>query len=203
MNPYTGMYSGGAIENGLLGAACSEMARYYGLPVEASGGGTDHYIPDAQAAYETSLNSILPVLSWPDILVGPGLLGSSMILSLEKLIIDVEIFRMGAHAQRGILTSSEYWLDDVICRVGPGGNYLGERSTVKALRSGEIYIQELGTHEPLNSWLLDGWDSLLDEARDRVEHILATHRPLPLSAQVEQELARIEQKFTARLAAES
>ena len=41
MNPRSGGYSGGAIEGGLLSAAAVEMARYYGLPVEATGMATD------------------------------------------------------------------------------------------------------------------------------------------------------------------
>ncbi|NIN65203.1 MAG: [trimethylamine--corrinoid protein] Co-methyltransferase, partial [Anaerolineae bacterium] len=70
------------------------MGRFYGLPVEASGMGTDHHVPGIQPGYERALNGMLPMLSWPDILVGPGLLGGSMILSLEQLLIDVEVFRM-------------------------------------------------------------------------------------------------------------
>jgi len=60
-----------------------------------------------------------------------------MILSFEQLVIDAEVFRMGKQAHRGILTNNEMWLDDVIQRVGPGGNLLGEKSTTANMRSGE------------------------------------------------------------------
>ena len=46
-------------------------------------------------------DKMLPLLSWPDILVGPGLLGGSMILNLEQLLIDVEMFRMCKRAHTG------------------------------------------------------------------------------------------------------
>ena len=36
IDPRSGRYGAGAIEGSLLGAACTEMARYYGLPAEAS-----------------------------------------------------------------------------------------------------------------------------------------------------------------------
>ncbi len=49
MNPRSGGYSAGAIEGGLLAAAAVEMARHYGLPVEASGMTTDHYVPGIQS----------------------------------------------------------------------------------------------------------------------------------------------------------
>jgi trimethylamine--corrinoid protein Co-methyltransferase len=118
MNPRTGLYSGGAIENAVLSSAAIEMARYYGLPAEGTGGGTDHYFPSIQAGYERALTSIMPVLSWPDLLVGPGLLGGSMILSLEQILIDIEIYRMNRQAHRGIQTNREKWLGEVIERIG-------------------------------------------------------------------------------------
>ena len=34
-----------------------------------------------------------------------------------------------------ILTDDEKWLGDVIQRVGPGGNFLGEKTTVVNMRS--------------------------------------------------------------------
>jgi trimethylamine:corrinoid methyltransferase-like protein len=98
------------------------------------------------------MNGLLPVLSWPDILVGPGLLGGSMNLSLEQLLIDVEVFRMCKQARRGIVTEERRWLEDVICRVGPGGNFLGERSTVAGTREGEWYVSKLSLHATFERW---------------------------------------------------
>ncbi len=193
MNPRTGLYSAGAIENGLLGSAGIEMARYYGLPVEASGGGTDTFTPGIQASYERAMNSLIPMLSWPDLIVGSGLLGGSMILSLEQQVIDAEVFRMSKQAHRGILTHEEMWLDEVIQRVGPGGNFLGEKSTVANMRSGEWLIPVLGVHETQQAWENAGKKDILAEAREKVEHILSTHQPLPLGEDVEKELDKIHQ----------
>ncbi|MBN1148189.1 MAG: trimethylamine methyltransferase family protein [Anaerolineales bacterium] len=192
MDPHTGLYRGGAIESGILGAATVEMARFYELPVEASGGGTDHFKPGIQAAYERALNACIPLLSWPDILVGPGLVGGSMILSFEQLLIDVEIFRMSVHAHRGILSTEDHWLDDLICEVGPAGNFLNQRSTVTALRSGEWYISKLGVHKTQRDWQQAGKPSLIDQARQKVDEILSTHHPLPLDSEIERRLEHIQ-----------
>ena len=194
MDPRSGRYSGGAIENGLLNAAAIEMARYYGLPVEASGLGTDHHVPGIQAAYERALNGLLPVLSWPDILVGPGLLGGSMILSLEQLLIDVEVFRMCKQAHRGIVANEGKWLEEVISRAGPGGNFLAERSTVDGIRGGEWYVSKFGVHDTFEGWNTTGRPTLLEEAHKKAEQILATHQPLPLDEDVERELDRIQKR---------
>ncbi|MGD2147402.1 MAG: trimethylamine methyltransferase family protein [Anaerolineae bacterium] len=197
MNPRTGGYSPGAVENGLLGSAAVEMAQYYGLPAEGTGGGTDCYVPGIQASYERAMNALLPLLSWPDILVGPGLLGGSMILSLEQLLIDVEIFRMGKRAHLGVRTGTEEWLEDLIDRVGPAGHYLAEASTVDALRGGAWYISDFGVHGSFEDWQADGQPALLHEARERVDQILATHEPLSLEEDVERELDRILERAKA------
>jgi trimethylamine--corrinoid protein Co-methyltransferase len=194
MNPRTGMLSSGAVENGLLSSAAIEMARYYKLPVEGSGGGTDTYSPGIQASYERSMNAMLPMLSWPDLMVGAGLLGGSMILSLEQLVIDAETFRMNKQAHYGIRTNDDAWLDDVIQRVGPGGNFLGEKSTVTNIRSGEGLIPRLGVHNTLQSWENAGKVDILAEAREKIDQLLAAHDPLPLGADVEKELQKIERR---------
>jgi trimethylamine--corrinoid protein Co-methyltransferase len=200
MDPRSGRYSGGAIENALLSVAAVEMARYYGLPVEGTGvGGTDHHVPGIQAGYERALSSLLPVLSWPDILVGPGLLGGSMILCLEQLLIDVEVFRMCRRARQGIAVDEDKWLENVIGRVGPAGAFIAEPSTVDGIRGGEWYVSQLGVHDSFEGWEAAGRPMLLEEARDKVKHILMTHEPLPFDEDVERELDRIQKRAQAEV----
>ncbi len=194
MNPRTGMLSSGALENGLLGSALIEMARYYELPVEGSGGGTDTHAPGIQATLERAMNAMLPMLSWPDLMIGAGLLGGSMIMSLEQLVIDAEMFRMNKQAHRGIGANENTWLDDVIQHVGPGGNFLGEKSTAINMRSGEWLLPRLGVHEPRKSWEASGKKDILEEAREKVETLLSTHTPLPLGDDVEAELDKIQKR---------
>lgn len=192
MDPRSGRYTGGASEVGLLCTAAIEMGRFYGLPVEATGmGSTDQQIPSIQASYEGALNGLLPTLSWPDILVGPGLLGA-ITLSLEQLVIDVEVFRLSKRMHQGIAAEADDWLEDVITAVGPGGNYLGERSTVRRVRGDEWYISKLGMHDSFETWDVAGRQTLMEEAREVVNQMLATHEPLPLDEDVEQELQRIQ-----------
>ncbi len=193
MDPRTGRLSGGAIERGVLSAAAVEMGRYYGLPVEASSMGTDHHVPSIQAGYEAAMRGLLPALSWPDILVGPGLLGGSMTLSQEQLLIDVEIFRMCRQARQGIITEGK-WLEDVIARVGPGRTFLAEKSTAQGVRSGELHLSKFGVHDAYEVWEAAGKPTLLEESRDKVKQILAAHQPLPLDEKVERELNRIQER---------
>jgi trimethylamine--corrinoid protein Co-methyltransferase len=192
-----GTYSAGAVESGLTGAASTEMARYYGLPVEASGGGTSQYSPNIQASYERALNSILPVLSWPDILVGPGQMGGSTHFSPEQLLIDVEVFKMSVRSFQGIASGEDHWLDEVIQKVGPGGHFLAQPSTIKNMRSGEWYLTDFGWHGSYEEWHASGKPNLIQEARQKVEYILSNHEPLPLSEEMEQELEVIYNRANA------
>jgi len=192
-DPYYGRYGSGDVEHSLMGAAVTELARFYGLPVEASTGGSDHHVPSTQAGFERALNFVLPVLARPDLLVAPGLLGGSMIFSPEQFMIDMEILRRCQRLSRGISTGSEAWLDDVVAQVGPGGNFLAQRSTVEALRAGELYTYGIGWHETFERWEAQDRPDILDEARNQVEQILKDHQPLPFPPEVERELSRLQQ----------
>jgi trimethylamine--corrinoid protein Co-methyltransferase len=194
MDPRSGGYGAGAVENGLLGAAVTHMARYYGLPAEASGFGTDYHVPGVQTSYERTLNGAIAALAWPDMLVGPGLLEGSMVLSFEQLLIDVEVFRMFRRAWAGIDSQTDHWLESVTDQVGPGGNFLMDQTTVTGIRSGEWYISSLGIRDTFEDWKAAGRPSLMERAREEVDHILRTHRPLPLDREVDRELERIKSR---------
>ena len=194
MDPRSGMLKSDAIEGGVLGAATIEMGRYYGLPVETSGSGTGQFVPNIQSGYERALSALPSILAWPDILVGAGLLGSAMILSLEQMLIDTETFRMCKQAHRGIVSGDEKWLDEVIDRVGPGGHFLDHPTTTSGVRSKEWYINQLGVNASLEEWEAAGRPDVMEEAREAVDQILSAHRPLPLDEEIDRELDRIKKK---------
>jgi trimethylamine--corrinoid protein Co-methyltransferase len=197
MNPKTVAPAYASMEFSLMDAAATEMARYYGLPAETSPGGSDAHVMNTQNTLEIGVMSIPALLSCPDIVVGPGLLDGSMVSSLEKFLIDVEVFRLARHAQRGVNTNEEMWLTDVIKNVGPGGTYLLEKSTVEAVRSDDWYISDFGSHETYESWKANGEKDILEEAHEKVNQILKTHEPLPLDDDVEKELEKICKRAAA------
>ena len=162
MDPRSGHYSGGAMEHYVLGAAATEMARHYGFPVLASGCGTDHFVPSLQAAYEKALSALLVTLSWPDLLVGPGMLGGASVMSFEQLVMDVEVFRAARAAHEGITVSDESWLDEAVAHVDFGGSFLFEKSTKENVRRGEWVMSRFGLHDTRRRL---GAQRLADDAR--------------------------------------
>ena len=191
MDPKTGRYFSGGAENAIMNSAAVELARFYGFPIMASGFGTDTFQPSRQAGYERALNAVMPLLEWPDILVGPGLFGGDMMLSFDQFLVDLEIYRMVKQIRRGMDCGEDKWLDEDIAKIGPGGNFLMENSTLKAVRGDQWYIPRLGVHDSYENWQENGQPTLAEEARETVENIIASHHPQAMDAGVARELERI------------
>ena len=177
-----------------LNIAGVEMARYYGLPAMGSGGGTDAFVPGIQSAYESTFGTVLGALAWPDVLVGPGGLAESTVFSFEQMMMEVEVWRLCRKAHAGIETSDDRWLTDALEHVGPGGQFLSEKSTRANARSGEWYFSQLGWHDSHDAWMAAGRPDALDEAREKVDGILAAHEPLPLGVDIESALAELRSR---------
>jgi len=199
MDPRSGLPKSGAIESNALSSAATEMARFYGLAAETSGFGSGRFTLDFQNGYERGLRALQPLLSRPDILVGAGMLGSSMILSLEHMLMDTEIFRMCKQAQRGIVCGDDKWLDDVIDQVGPGGHFLDQLSTANAVRDGEWYLGKMGMIDSFEEWVAAGRRELVEDAREKVDQILSSHQPLPLDEEIDRELERIKKSASDKM----
>ena len=203
MEPRTGRWGGGSPEHSLLGAATTEMARFYGLPATASNGGTDAFASGIQASYERTLNWVLPALSWPDILIGPGSLGGATTLCLEQMVIDVEVYRMCRRLRDGIGTGvGETDVVRALDEVGPVGDFLSRTATRDAVRGGEFYLPKLGSHGSFDRWDADGRPDVLDEAREKAHAAIASHRAVPFPDDVAAELVKLETAARASTAAE-
>ena len=151
-------------------------------------------MPGAQAGYEKTMSSLIGTLAGPDLLVGPGSLGGAMVFSLEQVLADVEIFRMCVFAREGIPARGDLWLDDVIERVGPGGDYIAEKSTRVNVRGGQWYLPGLGVHDSRERWTAAGRPGLMEEAGRLADELLATREELPLGDDVERELAALQER---------
>jgi trimethylamine--corrinoid protein Co-methyltransferase len=201
VEPHSWLYTGGAVEHALLGAAATEMARYYQLPVEASVGGSNQSSPGMHEAFERTLNWTLPTLAWPDLLVGPGLFSGSTVLSFEQLMIDVEIFRRCCRLHQGIESTPDKWLDSLIAQVGPGGHFISQHSTIDSLHNGEWYISSYINQDSGDRPGSVSGSDFHGEIRSKIDQVLANHQPLPLTQEINEELARIEKR--ARLSTDT
>jgi trimethylamine--corrinoid protein Co-methyltransferase len=179
------------------------MGRFYGLPAQASVGGTDAHLPGAQAGAERALGTILPVLAWPDLLVGPGLLGGSTILSPEQLLLDIELFRRCVRLRRGMDGTLEEDVVEVLDSLGPGSDFLARPATRRGVHDGEWHMDRFGVRDTWERWEAAGRPDIVAEARLAVAETLASHRPLPMDEATAREVAVIVDRAAAGTTAAS
>jgi trimethylamine:corrinoid methyltransferase-like protein len=65
------------------------------------------------------------------------------------------------------------------------------------MRSDEWFVPRLGTQDAREVWEAAGRPDVVDEARQKVTDILATHEAPPLGDDVERELAALEARAGA------
>jgi trimethylamine--corrinoid protein Co-methyltransferase len=184
----TGAYTGGGPEDFLFGAAQNKLADFYNIPLSMGSFATGAKEPNWHAGVENSLSTFMASVVMSDMLLGVGLLHGSRIWSYAQMLMDCEIFSIIAKVMQGIVVDDETLALDTIKGVGPGGNFLSQKHTLKHMR--EIFIPQFMDRRPYNVWEEkhdDGRDWALEKARQ----ILKTHQPEPLDPAISTELKKI------------
>jgi len=198
INSKTGAYVE-APENTLLNAALTQLARYYDLPCEISGGSSSSKIPDAQAAYDGALGLLTTILTRPDLLCGLGGIESANTMSPEMLIIGDEIVEEALRIARGIQVDDYTLAIDVIRKVGPGGNFLAEKHTLDYLLK-EHLVPKISNRESYEAWRRNGSKSIVDASREKTKEILEKHKPIALEKDVQMQIEEIMKRAQKELA---
>ena len=198
MDMKSGVIAMGAVEMGMIGVASAQLARFYGLPCRGSGGATDSKIVDAQAGYESTLTLLLATLAGVNFVqYGGGNLESTKTASYEQLIVGNEILGMVSRMVRGIRVDDETLSRHIIDRVGPGGEYLSQRHTLKHLRD-EHYIPTISNRVFYEAWKKEGAKDIREVANARAKKILKEHQPEPLDRDIDRELLRVVKEIDKR-----
>ena len=177
----SGGYLCGPPEAALASLASIEMCRFYGLPCQVEGLGGDAHYPDLQEGAESMSAALVGALAGADTMVGFGTLDGAETFSLADAVLDDDLMA----AVRRYLGSSPVdgaaaLIDDIV-EVGPGGHFLGRRSTRSAARAGVLWQPNVlrrghtGVGDPR---------ALVTEAAERAAQILETHRATPLADDV-------------------
>ena len=179
----------GSVEMGLLNAAISQVAQFYNLPIYSTSGVTDSKIPDVQAGYEKATTALLCALAGSNYVHDcAGLIERGMTVSFAQYVIDNEINGMVMRAVRGIDVNTESLAVDVINKVGPAGNYIAEQHTLKYMRS-EFFLPQVSDRQTYHRWKEQGEKDGWQRANEIAEKILANHKPTPIPAEIERQLA--------------
>ena len=184
----TGGYTGGGPEDFLFGAASNVLADFYKVPLSMGAYATGAKEPGWQAGVDNSFSAFVALSTGSDMLLGAGLLHGSRIFSYEELLMDVEIWSILHAMFQGIEVSDETLALDAIRGVGPGGNFLSHRHTLKHMH--ERWLPVLMDRRPYTAWERTR-DGAREWAAARAREILALHRPEPLEGRQAAELRRM------------
>jgi trimethylamine--corrinoid protein Co-methyltransferase len=166
----------GSAETCLLASGEIALARYYGMPTYRMGGYSDSQVPDVQAGIEKAFATLMLSLAGADLVMMGGPLNNAAHHSYEQVVIDHDIWEMSQRLSREIVVDDDTLAYDVIAAVGPGGSYLGERHTRRAVQNGEHYYGGSFDH----SGRTGEEHTMLARAHERVQEVLA--RPFAYGA---------------------
>jgi trimethylamine--corrinoid protein Co-methyltransferase len=165
------------------------LVHHYGLPMFSYGGTSDAKVVDQQAAAEAALSLLVETLAGGNIIHDLGYLESGLSYSFCQLAICNEIVDWIKALKRDFVVNDETLALDVIAKVGPDGGFLETEHTLKHFR--ERWYPGLFERESYDSWLSRGGKSLLERAKEKVDKVLAEHKPRVRPAEIEQRIDEI------------
>ena len=142
----TGGYTGGGPEDFLYGAATNVLSDFYNIPLSMGSFATGAKEPNWQAGIENSLSTFMACIVMSDMLLGVGFLHGSRIWSYAEMMMDCEIFSIIRKTMQGIMVNDETLALDTIAAVGPGGNFLTQKHTLKHMR--EVFLPQFMDRRP-------------------------------------------------------
>jgi trimethylamine--corrinoid protein Co-methyltransferase len=192
MEPRTGISVWGGVELGLASAGTVQMGKRYGLPVNVYGFSTNSHTLDIQSGFERGLNAIVPALVGADELSGIGEMEAGISGSYAQMVADNEFASSILRLRRGFSVNEDALAVEVIAAVMNGThNFLGQKHTMKYLKSGEVFMTKLAERSTWEQWEAGGKTNLAEHAQATAEKILREHQVQPLDETQERELNAI------------
>ena len=189
----TGVFLCGTPEGNLMDAASIEMARHYGLPTCCGGPSNSARTLCAEAGYQSAMSTMTCMMTGADIMVGLGGLDRAGMMSLEKVVMDCELWRWLRRMRAGIKVNEATLGLDAIKRQGPGGVFLSDPHTLMHMRKDLMIPQITGYHSPGETD--HAVDDLIEYSKRKTKEILATHKPPLLSEEVANRVGKVAQRY--------
>ena len=176
----------GAPEFQLARVAVAEMGRFYGLPTWGYAGHSDSCVMDEQAAADAAFSVLVALLAGNNLVHDVGYLEAGLTTSPEMIVFTAEMISMMRHFMDGMSLDAESLALDVIDQVGPGGDFLTAKHTLKHFR--ELWQPTLFSRQRAEYWIEKGSQRLGDRLREKTLSILEEHQPEPLPDSVRAEI---------------
>ena len=128
-----------AMESAMLVMGVAQMGKFFNLPTHAYAGLADSKMLDLQAGWEDAYSGLLAMLSGINNVSGIGQLEFVLVSSAEKLVAENELIGMLYRLRKGITVNEETMAARLIEEIGPGGDYLKTKHTMRWFRK-EAYF---------------------------------------------------------------
>jgi len=192
INMRTGAPNFGAIEAFVHQAIFNQIWRRYGVPpVATSSGPVSSKKIDFQCGYEKAFSALIAALTGANVIQFSGGIYGELTAHPIQAILDDDIAGMVGRFIEGAQVNDETLAIDLIEEVGPiPGHYLNKAHTRKWWKK-EYFMPKVADKLTLSEWLKTGKKDSLDYARERMEEILATHKPKLLTEDQENAIENI------------
>ncbi|HSR29629.1 MAG TPA: trimethylamine methyltransferase family protein [Anaerolineae bacterium] len=179
----------GAPEFQLARVAVAEMGRFYSLPTWGYAGHSDSCAMDEQAAADAAFSVLVALLGGNNLVHDIGYLEAGLTTSPEMIVFTAELISMMLPFTAGMSLDVESLALEVIHQVGPGGDFLSERHTLKHFR--EMWQPTLFDRRRAEDWIAAGGPRLGERLRAKTLEIIHKHQPEPLHGGVLEEVQYI------------
>ncbi|MBS3786787.1 trimethylamine methyltransferase family protein [Candidatus Bipolaricaulota bacterium] len=181
----------------LIDRALSEVSKYLDMPVFSEAGFSDSKLIDGQQAMEASISITEMARSEADLIHDVGYLESGQTGSLESVVIGNEIVGYIRRLQEGINLNEDHLALEALKRVGPGGGFLTDQSTMNTFK--DLYQPELLDRSSYDSWKEKGGKNFRERARVKAKKLLDEHEPIPLSENKVQNMDEIIEEEESKI----
>jgi trimethylamine--corrinoid protein Co-methyltransferase len=181
----------GAPEFQLARVAVAEMGRFYNLPTWGYAGHSDSCLMDEQAASDATFSVLIALLAGHNLVHDVGYLEAGLTTSPEMIVFTAEVISMMRHFVQGFSLDAESLALDIIQEVGPGGDFLAAKHTLKHFRA--LWDPALFTRRRADEWVASGRKRLGQRLKEKTIALLSQHQPEPLSPSLKEEITRILQ----------
>lgn len=175
-----------------------QMARFYGLPMRASGVCAAN-VPDGQAMWETSNSLWSAVQSGANVVYhAAGWLEGGLIASPEKFVMDCELIQQIQRYMEPSLidTSEEALAVDTIAEVGAGGHFFGTQHTQDRYTTA-FYQPFLSDWRNFEAWDAAGAIWTPERAHMVYKNILDSFEEPPMDIAIREELTEFVERRKA------
>jgi len=190
-NMRTGSPAFGNIGISLHVAVFNQIWRRYGIPRSTTTAYPSSKVPDYQCGYEKAIIAFNAALSGSNLQLLHGAVHGELTFHPVQAILDDDVAGMIGRYIEGVEVSDETMAIDLIEEVGPiPGEYLTKEHTRKWWRRDQ-FLPRVADTLTYPEWIKTGKKTCLDRAKERMEEILATHKPKPLTPGEDMEIERI------------